>query len=210
MLIRRKKNHKIKLIKHIMMTGLIIVLGVYLIVDNNNTSALVSDDDFNQVFQSNKNDSVIRANLSVNEYLESVIIDVMDLDYKRSEDFSVEVIDWDVGFKRVTVCIDNSLTSYMTVGRMLTDTYRFFEKISKDSETMSLKKISLIYEMNIYDSEGNKNMQPVHVLLMNTNKLKLIYWDNYFNEDLIKQADQYFLHKNFSNIYNYWKILFGV
>ncbi len=135
-----------------------------------------------------------RSSMTVDEYLGSMVNEIMGETTNMEKVTLIKVSDGDEGIKDIALNANDNLTTKMIVGGMLMDAADYFEAISQDEEVMQLKAISLIYEMTLVDKYGNEEDYPVHIMTLSTETISKINWDNFLYDNLPEIADTYFLH----------------
>lgn len=134
-----------------------------------------------------------REDMSLDQYLEHMIKEVMGEETNTDKPVFVSITDEVDGIKEITLNANDNLTKNMITTGMLYDSKEFFKAICDDEEVQSLNGISLIYQMVLVDKYGNESDSPVLLLTLTLETMNKTNWDRFLYNDFPEVADIYYI-----------------
>ena len=133
-------------------------------------------------------------NLSVDEFLEHQVIEVMGDQTNTKKPTFISVTNGDNNMKVVTVNGNDNLSADWIRTGMLSKAKDYFEEILAHDEVQELYGVSLVYYLTLVDTLGNENDRVVMIIDMSLETLNQINWDNFNYENLQNVSIVYYQH----------------
>lgn len=133
-------------------------------------------------------------NLSIDEFLEYQVIEVMGDQTNTKKPTFISVTNGDNNMKVVTVNGNDNLSADWIRTGMLSKAKDYFEEILAHDEVQELYGVSLVYYLTLVDTLGNENDRVVMIIDMSLETLNQINWDNFNYENLQNVSIVYYQH----------------